>query len=679
MGRAVQGAVMELSFKVVKGDLDQSKAAITKLNKELNETAQTANRIEGAFAEVRPEMARLTRTIRDENEEIARQNQLLKGNIDSLERRSAAGRGGSGGGTLGGAERAGLLSTGLSSVAAVAPGPAGDVVRLGADIAGLIEQLPRMGQALTGVSGSVGTVGTAAAGAGIGLGTLAAVVLPLAAIAAAAAVGFIAINAALEEGRLQTQAYIAASLELAQLRASGTTEEAEAAQEQARLGLIALEIQRQELEARRQDITNRSEFNRLMIGSAILAANTITETLAIFDSVAGTDLAGGLRELVENRLNPLALLNVEGYNDLATALEENVSAVREEEVRYEELTRMLEEDAFAANDAAQASEDLAAARQQEADAAKQASEQQRASVISATERYNADIQRINTQHHEAVIQADQRYADKQVQIAQQAADAAEAALQRLIEQQTRLQQTFVSQELNADETLRQSQLDERIKFQRDEAQSARSHANDLLDIQRRAQDQEFDLTLGRDFAGISRLRRETSRQLAESNLQFARDREVKLEQYAISIQDERDQFVRERAERLQQFRQSMSDAQSQYSRELQLAYQRRDKELQLSRSAHQAELSQLSAKITAELDLRNRGIVAELQMLTQSASVRLQIERQLFMQAQQMLAAAGGTTQNVTVNNNISGSDPTSVATEVNKQMVTTVRRILAT
>lgn len=111
------------------------------------------------------------------------------------------------GGGVDRAQSAGDVSTGLSAIGAVLPGGAGDAFRTAGDAAGVAENLPRLTAGL--------------AGLGVSVGAVLAVAAPLAIV-----VGAVAIVMARAEKA--NRAYLATEEEIARLRITGTSEDAQA-------------------------------------------------------------------------------------------------------------------------------------------------------------------------------------------------------------------------------------------------------------------------------------------------------------------------------------------------------------------------------------------------------------------------------------------------------------------
>lgn len=326
-----------------------------------------------------------------------------------------------------------------------------------------------------------------------------------------------------------------------------------------------------------------------------------------------------------------------GLKDQAKAADDEINSTR---AQLDAFNRALGTTQVAANDAAEAEKKLAEER-----------DKQNADSISAVKTYNADVARLNDQERQAEIDAEKRYADNQIRIAEQAADAAEDALRKLQDARANLATNAQRTEEQAQLDARRKRMDEQIAFQREEAKAARAHANDLIAIRRRADEQEFDLALNRDFAGISALRRDTNRQIDEANRQFNEEEQQRLEAFAQRLKDDQEQFIRERQDRLKRFKQQLTDLNAAYQKELQLINQRKRDQLQQLDSAYRAEVTQLRDKLTAELSLRRSAIVSELQLIAQGNQQRLALEAQYLQQARALLQSAiGGTTTNRTVN-----------------------------
>lgn len=178
--------ILSTKFEVDKASLDASKRAFRDLEgagKQLVESNRVAVRVSDQYVRAQREAAVATThsgavyervskdIIRAANAEAGAQDRAA----DAYKRASRAKIPAAGGGTRGGADL-GRIGVGVSSVAAVLPGGAGDAARGVADVIGVLDDLPRAASeaksALAGMGVSVGQLAVAAPLAGVAIAAL---------------------------------------------------------------------------------------------------------------------------------------------------------------------------------------------------------------------------------------------------------------------------------------------------------------------------------------------------------------------------------------------------------------------------------------------------------------------------------------------------------------------------
>lgn len=219
-------------------------------------------------------------------------------------------------------QAAGDVSSGLSAAAQLLPGGAGNTVRGLADVAGLIEYLPRLSQGIQAMAG-------ASAAAGVGVSGMVAALGPIALVAGAATVGLALIKKAIDEANTEAERHIAVQKILIGLEHELTTLQAEEQRKvlEERVKLLQLERQAivEEQARREQDIRQNSTGHEL-------------------DLVLTRLVGGG------------------GLGALNKDLEENEQATAKAQAELDGLNTLLDKSAFATNDAAEAERRLAEER-----------------------------------------------------------------------------------------------------------------------------------------------------------------------------------------------------------------------------------------------------------------------------------------------------------------------------
>lgn len=259
--------------------------------------------------------------------------------------------------------------------------------------------------------------------------------------------------------------------------------------------------------------------------------------------------------------------------------------------------------------------------------------------VSAWKKYTDDVTKLNEAEQKALADLEQKYADTKVAIAKQAATAAENALNKLTESRASLALGLARADADAQTQRQQDTLNAQIDFARDEARAARDHANDLLDIRRRAAESEEDLIAKRDFAGLFRSRRNTNNQIDDANRQYSKQRADRLEAFAQEADDRNRQFVFEQQQRIVKYNRDLADAQVQYSKELQQSRLAKNRALLEAAAAYARDQQLLYNKYQAERSARISSINSELQLIAQGNAGKLALEKQYYDQLNAFLRA----------------------------------------
>lgn len=263
-------------------------------------------------------------------------------------------------------------------------------------------------------------------------------------------------------------------------------------------------------------------------------------------------------------------------------------------------------------------------------------------LVAATERYNADVQRIEEQALAARASAQDKFNQALVAAAEAAASAAENALQKLQQRRDDLARNAGRGEVDAYKAAQLKRLDAEIQFQRDEAKAARAHARNLKQIREDAAASEEELLLRGDFAGLFSSRRQTTRDINRANQEYAAERAEQNLAFRQQLGDQIAQYQREREQRVVKFQRDLEDAQLQYQRERQQIDATRRAALVRASQQYQQELTLANQKYTAELKARRDAIARELQLVQQGEQAKAQIFQAVLNQARAILAAIAG-------------------------------------
>lgn len=372
------------------------------------------------------------------------------------------------------------------------------------------------------------------------------------------------------------------------------------------------------------------------------------------------------RVTLESRLNDLLLTGtVESVNARRQVLERDISNIQSElqmlsdnglagSERFTQLNnsmRDMSEELTRISDIAfeaevvfrEANSRLEQERQAELERAIAYNRDRDKRLMDAQTRYNTDIETLTNRGLEQRAALEQKYADQLISIAEKAADESAAALQRLEEAQASAGLGLGRGNEDATTQLQRDRQQSQIDYQREESDSYKSHLQDLENIRRNAQDEEFDLVLNRDFAGLFKRRRQTTRELEDAQKGFNLQREERLEAFNRENEDQARQFEFERLDRLTNYQRELADAQAQFNQERQQAFANQQAELAQAAQTYQRERSELQNKQTQELNLRRTAYQQELQLAAQTYQQRnalqAKFDQAMLAQAQKTLDA----------------------------------------
>ncbi len=314
-----------------------------------------------------------------------------------------------------------------------------------------------------------------------------------------------------------------------------------------------------------------------------------------------------------------------------------------------------------------------------------------ARVIAVQEKYENDIKNAETKGLEERANIQKKYNDKLVQIARDAADAASAALRQLEQQRADLATTLGRDQDKAVREANDKLLEDNIKAAREDEKAATDHWRRLAEIQRAAQDREFDLIANRDFAGLFMSRRQTTRDMEAANTDFTRQRQDAQTARAQQQQDEQQSFDVQRRERLIAYQQQLADAKLTYDRDIAEQRRKQAQELALAKQTAVADQTALAQKLAAESRIRNAAYTQDLRLasLYGQAFVKAHdnINAAILQRANAVISRLGGmqiaTTNNNSSNTNINmpvnvtgGSNPAATAAATVSLVSSVLRQI---
>lgn len=304
-------------------------------------------------------------------------------------------------------------------------------------------------------------------------------------------------------------------------------------------------------------------------------------------------------------------------------------------------------------------------------------------------KFNDDQLSIKTKSLEQQAAIQGKYNDKLVELARSLADEASASLRRLEQQRADLATSLGRDEAKSVRDANDKLLTDKITAARADEKAATDHYRRVADIQKAAQDREFDLIANRDFAGLFASRRQTGIDIQGENTSFSRTQQDSQKNLQQQQEDQARSFDIQRRERLIAYNQQLVDAKRSYDRDIAEQKRKNAEELKIASETRTKDLQSLSSKTAAELRIKSQAYDAELRMASLYGQARINAEaatqRGLLAQANQRLSAltsgaSGGTymTQNTTTSNNRSVQVNANGygANEVGNQIVNYLRQI---
>ena len=300
--------------------------------------------------------------------------------------------------------------------------------------------------------------------------------------------------------------------------------------------------------------------------------------------------------------------------------------------------------------------------------------------------YNEDVEKLTTEHAEQLADIEKKKQDKLVSLAEEAADATARAVESLVEARDKAQLSLNRATEDATARARSDELDAQIAFYRDEAQAAREHADDIIKIREDAADKEADLIAGRDFAGLFRLRRDTNKQIIDTQRGYSKEREERLIALQQDREDRQRHYIEEAIQRQVNYQRQIDDANTQYNKQIALVSRKLQTETALAERAARYEVALENSKYNTKIGMLQTAVQTELNLLSQGLSFRLQLiqrEQDALNQAAAYRAGIFGNTgftfpfgsvtnnRNASVSNtfNIKGNNPQALGEYIKGQV----------
>lgn len=669
MADNVQVKITKLVYDVDGGSVSKSKRANSDLIVSFDDLSGSAKTVEKEFDEARESMTRMIKVNKQVSVGASKANKTLKGQADGLRGVSkeaetltdrlnrldkansqvrgqvgALGDVGSAGRTIGGAAGA-FGNTELERSVSIL-----------AEIPDTLEAIPQLVASFPAAfsAAQVALTGTTVAVGGLTF-SLGLLLLPIAAIAASVAIatrknadykkqidaGVDALRTEID-ARENTTAEIQEQIDTLEQQRDANAEVTKALTEAkdagGLLGTVFLGTNKRlkEAQAEAGDTQLQIEgLNRALESSQVAANDAAMQEQALADARVATatrdaEFQVRVEESSKERLEAeqeaidatekrikreIELLKESG--DTSEIVNERIGELNDQLAELAERTILVKE---ASKTAVSDAEDTAEASTELADALKEAEKEQEkfAGTVERSEQKIADeVQRGADKRESVARKQSQRLEDLAIKTAQAEMDA----LTKLREKQA---DAILDLERSFADDGRQQRIDERqdkIEFQRGEAESATEHAQRLQRIRLDAERDEEDLIRDRDFAGLARSRRDTARKLADESQSFNDGRKERLQEFKQSQVDSRNAFIQEREQRIIEFNRQLADIQTQAKREAQqrrINFARREQEIVKSANRELVLLQQTEAK---KLSLLADALQAQLDLFSSATRV----------------------------------------------------------
>lgn len=379
---------------------------------------------------------------------------------------------------------------------------------------------------------------------------------------------------------------------------------------------IAAGATKEDIEAQIEALRFRSELEKV----------TLEESKQKYDDYINSirNAFGGLGRILE----PFIRLFGSYEEELSSQVNESQKLIDGNTQKEELYTAALEKGLTKKNDAAQAEEELADAREKSEKEAQQAADKAAREQEAAQKKAQADQERANAeaqreaeqfqqkqaQVEEKRYQAAQNYGDKLVDIAQKAADDAAKLATGLKQKLTDNQRATQNDLSDMAADFADSEHEEAIQRQEEEAADLRAHADKLKQIRDGALTEEADLLNQRNFLGATKVRERANAQIEAENKVFLDGQDEKLRLQKSEDAKQLRELDKARRERLTQLQRANTEAQLQYKRDVENQREARRIAEREAATARDRELRSANEMARALLGIHQQTANAQLQL-----------------------------------------------------------------
>lgn len=253
------------------------------------------------------------------------------------------------------------------------------------------------------------------------------------------------------------------------------------------------------------------------------------------------------------------------------------------------------------------------------------------------EKYNTAVQNAEDTAATARINANDKLQTALVNAAQKAVDDANKALEQL-EQKRAANLQSLNQDLSKeDRASADQQLNDQVKFQRQERDDLQQHLQNLQAIRDRDAARQRDDILNRNYRDLFSLGESKTQDMGTENNRYATQEQQRKQALTDEESDQARQATASRRERLISYQQANADAQKQYTVEIAAANQAKNKAIQLAQQGYQKELLTISQGLTQKQKLLQQGVVNELKLAEQTKEQRMAILQNELNQVDELL------------------------------------------
>lgn len=266
--------------------------------------------------------------------------------------------------------------------------------------------------------------------------------------------------------------------------------------------------------------------------------------------------------------------------------------------------------------------------------------------VSIVDKLNKDLAAIDAKGAADRVAIGQKLADDLISINAKAAENAQKILDDLKERQAASALKLSRDNENAAERANFNSLTRQIAFQREEVAARKRHELDLKQLREDAADQEFSDGLDRNFAAIAQGRRDLQRAISRSNENFNAEEQARLDSFNQKNEDASRQFAFEHEQRLQAYAQESADQIAAANAALKKNETDRRRARLLAQIAANQDYADLNNKIANERAVKTSAAIADLQLVIQTQDVIKQAYASTLAQAQALLNSVQNGTNN---------------------------------